>query len=187
MPKLLTPISASTDNKGQVHRNAATSLRNLDESHLYQLPTELILEIYSYLTLSGTAPNVAKMALRATCLRFYAVLPTTTISQNQALHHGCDRRAYSVLQRQGRFRTLCAKEREGLLDGKLACCICSACHSDEHFTEREIGAKPEKRMYRCPRCPTSVLTCAVYMVRIGVEVYGTWVVEDRVQMYEGTS
>ncbi|ORY11798.1 hypothetical protein BCR34DRAFT_564672 [Clohesyomyces aquaticus] len=132
--------------KGQppAHPKDHISERNLQESRLYQLPTELVRMIDEYLLdPSKRGPNVYKMAFRATCRRFYTMFP----SERDAAKGERDRRAYSQLIKLAAFRTLCEEEKNAFLPkNHLVCCNCRATHETSCFTPFEQKRSPEGRV-----------------------------------------
>ncbi|KAF2268501.1 hypothetical protein CC78DRAFT_529945 [Lojkania enalia] len=139
-------FALSTNSKEDIpHLKRSIIATNHEISRLYQLPTELIMEIDVHLMEpERPGPHVAQMAFRATCRRFYEILPrglTKNVKWTE-----WDRRAYRLLLRQANFRALCGKEREGLLsDKRLVCCICRSAHARDVFTEAAVKKEPELR------------------------------------------
>lgn len=135
------------------HPNEQITSQNTNSSALHALPTELLLEIVSYLGIRPTTPGrpelVPRMALRATCRRFQAIIPGPPAPKNR--WSNWDRLAYSHLLKQARFRELCARERDGQLTGngrqeRLVCCICQNTHPRGCFTPVELKQEPKKRI-----------------------------------------
>ncbi|KAF2478129.1 uncharacterized protein BDR25DRAFT_338786 [Lindgomyces ingoldianus] len=138
-------LNKPSGDSNRPHPNEDVTLRNAHESHLHQLPAELIFMIDSYLRdISRHGPNVSKMALRATCRRFHTILPAGP--HPNAPWGELDRRSYSQLISLARFRDLCERERGGLLNpNHLVCCICRRSRESWCFTPVEQKKDPEQR------------------------------------------
>ncbi|KAF2688039.1 hypothetical protein K458DRAFT_415113 [Lentithecium fluviatile CBS 122367] len=144
------------DEPNKPHPNEHITAQNNTHSHFHRLPTELLLEIDSYL---GAQPSascysaaVPRMALRATCRRFRAELSGPP--PPRYCWSSWDRRAYTGLLKLAKFRALCQMEKEGKLDAeevegggqRRVCCICRSSHEKDCFTPVEQKKEPENRM-----------------------------------------
>ncbi|KAF2652297.1 hypothetical protein K491DRAFT_52390 [Lophiostoma macrostomum CBS 122681] len=70
------PFSSSCSKAhATTHPNAYLTAQNSTTSPLHALPAELLLHIDTFLPSTPKVPRTAKMAFRATCRRFYIVLP----------------------------------------------------------------------------------------------------------------
>jgi hypothetical protein len=148
-----------SNSQNTVHPKEFITQANYETSTLHSLPSELIFAIDGFLHTNYTiAPNVGKMAFRATCRRFFAILPgpkpgyipsswpESTPKPLRGRWKEWDRRAYSQMVRLAWFRDLCKEEREGVYGkDKLVCCICRAFHSKDCFSALEKKKEPEQR------------------------------------------
>lgn len=140
--RLLEKLKISTKKKGR-QRSKKTDVKERDEElrrcFLMELPTELLLEIVSYLT------AVPETCLALTCKRMFAiseaVLGSKTLQFNRdfarLFHHYRDRESFAT----SRWQLLNILE-----DSKWrACSKCLKLHPRDSFSSRELKRKPEAR------------------------------------------
>jgi hypothetical protein len=128
------------------HPKDPITIRNAENSRLHQLPTELVLIIYSYLEDSNPyRPDVSRMVLRATSRRFHAILPGP--AEQSGRWSAPNRKGFTAVKNTAYFREICAQEKNGELGAeKLVCGACRQIHERSCFTGVEMTKMPEVRI-----------------------------------------
>lgn len=113
---------------------ALRAQQNLQNSRLYQLPLELLIEVDKHL--SGAEP----IALRATSRKFLTNLKRTTPSKETC-------RQFLKLLRNNDFFRACAEEHGGQsrVGHPQLCGHCKRTHLPSHFSTTQLRAPPETR------------------------------------------